>query len=123
MSKAQRDKGKRIERLIARELSALWPKIARCGGQAGGPGRPDLDYAPVWCECKGGKRPSILDALSQARMDRDASVCYLPIMAATHRDHEETLITMPVGDFVELVRCERLWAVEKAMGKGGSNNE
>ena len=124
MGKSQREKGKRIERLIARELAPLWPDVVRSAMQSRGADLPDLDQAPAWIECKGGKAPPIRPALEQARRDRDASVCDLPIMAATHEDRKETLITMPVSDFVALVLEERREAVRVAlMGQGRNDGD
>jgi hypothetical protein len=115
MSKSQRDKGKRIERIVARELAPLWPGIYRSANQAGGALQPDLDGAPAWVEVSGGKAPRLWKKLRQARDDREASLDGLPIMVALRRDRDETVVCLPVSDFVALVQEERAEAVRVAL--------
>jgi Holliday junction resolvase len=81
MGRTSRDKGKRGERELARELTRLFGVKARRGQQyCGGPDSPDVlvDIPNIHIECKRAERFRLYDAIDQAI--GDAGVGQVPIV-------------------------------------------
>jgi len=109
MSKAQREKGKRLEREAALLLQVAYPGARRSAMQAGGAYQPDIEGTPLWVEVSGGARPDIMGKVRQAERDK-ADLAEMgcpdhrPILVLTKRDREPWLATMWIGDWLERVR-------------------
>ena len=101
MSKAQREKGKRLEREAAILLQAIYPSAHRSAMQAGGAYQPDIEGTPYWVEVSGGARPDIMGKVRQAERDKAACGDTRPILVMTHQDRGPWLVTMWVGDWIE----------------------
>ena len=104
MSKAQRDKGKRLAREVVAFLQAVYPDARRSANQAGGAVQPDIDGTPWWVEVSGGARPNILGKMRQAEGDSEAADDIRPELVIVKRDREPWTVTMWLGDFIDLAR-------------------
>jgi len=105
MSKMQRDKGKRFEQLIAKEMRKVFGGHVRRGWQArDGKDAPDVVGTPFWIECKHHKKVNIKAALKQAKDDCVLSTNpNIPPLAICKDDREEPIVAMYLSDFIRLM--------------------
>lgn len=105
MGARSRRKGAGFEREVAEHLRPVWPAAKRGLGQArDARGLADVEGTPYHVQCKHGLQPNIVAALAQADRDRDAPGDKRPALVVTRRDRGDTLVTMRLGDFVQLAR-------------------
>ena len=103
MGKAERDKGRRFEQKIAREIrERLGIDVKR--GQQGRSGSDcadlEADGLPYWFELKSSKRnPGIHAAIKQSIEATDGR----PPVVISKRDHEPALATMLWADWLDLI--------------------
>ena len=102
MGRAQREKGKRFERTVARRLRDCMPGAdVRRGWQSrSGQDAPDVTADPFWVECKHQSRPSIGAAIRQATSDCPEH--RIPV-AVVRQDRNPATATMLLDDWCELV--------------------
>jgi len=105
MGKAEREKGKRGERELARELRQHGFTNAHRSQQYSGEGENSADIVDalpnVHIECKRVERLNISEAIAQAK--RDAKSGNFP--AVFHRrSNEKWLVTMPLDCWMEIYR-------------------
>ena len=112
MSKSQRAKGQRYERECCRLLEPIMPGLRRQQQTRRGAKPADIDRdqgdphgpAPVRLECSHGQRPSPHSKYAQAERDAEAVEDERPIVVLTKRDRGPTLVTMWIGEWMELWR-------------------
>jgi len=113
MSKMQRDKGARYERLISKVLSKLFPD-ARRGNQKMGAFQPDIVIPTYWVECTHGKTPRVYSKIKQA--NKDLTACDIEhrgkIPLIIHRKNNgEDYVTIELDHFMELLEDRKaLWS-------------
>ena len=102
MAKMSRDKGKRGERELAKELSRLFNVNAQRGQQyQGSPDSPDVKaFDEIHIECKRVERFDLYKSLEQAKDDAGDS---LPIVAH-RRNRHEWVVALYLDDLPELSR-------------------
>lgn len=112
MSRSQREKGKRGERMLCTDLREALPHLAGqiCRGwqSRAGTDQPDIDGVPgFWIESKFGAKPNVRAALEQAISDQSAARCPQPgaIPVAVLRDNgKDPFVAMRWSDFLVLLR-------------------
>jgi len=110
MGARSRRKGAKWERDVAEALRPVWHEACRGLGQTrAGSVCADVEGTACWVEAKVGKRPLVRAALDQAAAATDGR----PILVVV-RDNgagaraPRDFIAMPLGDFLSLIRSERL---------------
>lgn len=102
MGKAQREKGKRGERMLAKELRELTGKenIKRGVQYHGGPDSPDvMGLDGVHIECKFVEKLNVREALKQS--EDDAGEGEVPVVI--HKTSRQPwIVTMNLTDFVDM---------------------
>ena len=113
MGRASRDKGKRGERELAKELTKLFGVAARRGQQFhGGPDSPDVvcDIPGIHWECKRTERLKLWEAICQAQTDACSSG-EVPVVC--HRKNQQPwLITLQLEHLPAIVQILRHWIEE-----------
>ncbi|RGZ00207.1 hypothetical protein [Clostridium sp. AM58-1XD] len=109
MGKAQREKGKRGERELAKKLQEYGYDCRRGQQYCGADGSADVIGLPgIHIECKRVERLNLQEAVEQSV--RDAEAVKLPfaeeiLPAVFHRrDRAEWLVTMPLEEWIKLYR-------------------
>lgn len=97
--KASRTKGHSFEREMARVFRDLFPDARRGLQYREGTDAPDVEGTPFHIECKVGKRPNIMAAYAQAKSATDGR----PVVVVTKRDRCETLVTVNLQYFLEIL--------------------
>jgi len=105
MSKMQRDKGARYERLISKKLSHLYPSAAR-GNQKMGAYQPDIIIDDYWVECTHGKAPRVGAKIKQA--NKDLTGCneehkHKEILVIHRKDNGSDYATVRLDHFLVLL--------------------
>lgn len=102
MGKAQREKGKRGERMLAKELRELTgnSEIKRGVQYHGGPDSPDvMGLDGVHIECKFVEKLNVREALKQS--EDDAGEGEVPVVI--HKTSRQPwIVTMNLSDFVDM---------------------
>jgi hypothetical protein len=100
--RTNRRKGAAWERALVRRFRGAMPgaEIQRGLQSRGGDEVPDVDTPVFWLEAKHGKRPSVRNALDQARDDCPKG--RMPI-AVVKDDRKSALVAIELDDFLELV--------------------
>lgn len=99
MSAMQRNKGKRWEQEVARDMRELFPDVKRGWQARFGHDEADVTGSPFWIECKHHALVNIHAAIRQAMSDTDGK----PVLVVSKSDRCEPLATMRWQDFRELL--------------------
>ncbi len=104
MGKAQREKGKRFEQAVAKDLRKIFGEKVGRGWQArSGIDAPDVVGTPFWIECKHHKKVNIRAALLQAVNDSNVhNESMLPI-AVCKDDKCDSIVALLWDDFLKLL--------------------
>ena len=97
MGKHQRDKGRRFEQRIARDLREIWPDAQRQWHH----GR-DVDAGPLHVECKHRQRIDVRGALQQAVAD--ARPGQMPCAVVLWHGDPEPVVALRWGDWLDMMR-------------------
>lgn len=105
MGKSEREKGKRWEREVARDMRQALPgcHVVRGWQARAGSDAPDVDGTPFWVECKVGKRPPLRPALQQAVEASVEAGDKRPVVAVVKSDRQPPLVLMHYDDWLDLV--------------------
>ena len=108
MAKFSRDKGKRFERQIAKDMRCLYGDGVKRGWQARqGQDAPDVDGTPWWIECKHHAKVNWRQAFYQASEARIMAEDERPQVAICKDTHGLTVAIMLYDDFATLLRGEK----------------
>lgn len=107
MGKSQREKGKRGERELAGILREYGYDCRRGQQYCGAAGDADVVGLPgIHIECKRVERLNLLDAVLQAVRDAAEGL----LQAVFHRrDRCEWLVTMRLGDWIQIFKDAQAW--------------
>jgi len=104
MAKAQRDKGKRVERWFKNELIDLFPNIERNANAQSQSGGFDLINTPGFAfECKGGKayKSAMIRKIIDQMQEHEVGEYTVGLIKP---EREEAYAIIPWGDFMSIMK-------------------